>query len=214
MPQIITQSSLADKVYSLLKSQILSGELAGGMTIPEEQLAQEFGVSRTPIREAIRRLAEYGLVVLKPRSHATVYKVNKKEAQDIARVRVSLEQLAVDELTLKAIEKNIEKLSRLSADCQYYMGVGNRAELFVRDSMFHLELVRCTGNKALYTLYERLDSQVQLLRIAQNLPDDELSKIVNQHGLFVQHLRNGEKDAMKRLIRQHILHYNGNGEDG
>ena len=142
-----------------------------------------------------------------------MYKVDEKEARDIARVRVTLEQLAVDELTPEVIEKHIEQLSRLSADCQYYMGVGNRAELFVRDSMFHLELVKCTGNKALYTLYERLDSQVQLLRIAQNLPDEDLSKIINQHGLFVQYLRNGEKESVKKLIHQHIQHYNGVSEN-
>ena len=67
MPQQIIQDSLAEKVYNLVKRQILSGELKGGMTIPEEHLAQQFGVSRTPIREAIRRLTDYGLVVLKRR---------------------------------------------------------------------------------------------------------------------------------------------------
>ena len=74
MTYSINKESLSDKVYALVKHQILSGELTGGMVISEEQLAQQFGVSRTPIREAIRRLSEYGLVIIKPRSHAMVYK--------------------------------------------------------------------------------------------------------------------------------------------
>jgi DNA-binding GntR family transcriptional regulator len=204
--KIIVQSSLADKVYDLLKRQILSGEIKGGMTIPEEQLAQEFGVSRTPIREAIRKLSEYGLVVLKPRTHAMVYKVDEKEAKDIAKVRIALEQLAVETLTTRSIEDHVDILSRLSAECQYYLGIGNRAELFVRDSLFHLELVKCTGNKALYTLYERLDSRVQLLRIAQNRSDKELAEKIHQHGLLVQYLRNGEKQLCLDLIAAHISH--------
>lgn len=213
MSKIITQSSLADKVYALLKSQILSGELAGGMTIPEEQLAQEYGVSRTPIREAIRRLSEYGLVILKPRSHAMVYTVNEKEAHDIGMVRVALEQLAVDEITPDRVEKHIEQLSRLSADCQYYFGIGERGKLFMMDSMFHLELVKCTGNLALYSLYERLDSQVQLLRIAQNLPTPRLGEIINQHATMVQYLRTGEKGACKDLIRRHIMNREEGGKE-
>jgi GntR family transcriptional regulator, rspAB operon transcriptional repressor len=206
MAQIIIQNSLADKVYDLLKDQILSGELTGGMFIPEEQLAQQFGVSRTPIREAIRRLAEYGLVVLKPRSHAQVYQINDKEARDIARVRVVLERLAVESMTPESINGSIDQLARLAADCQYYLGIGNRAALFEKDSLFHLELVRCANNSTLYNLFERLDAQVQLLRVAQNLPDDELGQIINQHGQLLQYLRNGDIAASKALLYKHIVH--------
>jgi len=201
---IIDQSSLAEKVYDLLKVQILSGELKGGMVIPEEQLAQQFGVSRTPIREAIKRLAEYGLVILKPRSHALVYQVDDKEAHDIASVRIALESLAITLLTPAMVEKNIHNLSKLAAECQYNLGISNRADLYVSDSLFHLELVKCTENSALYTLYERLDSQCQLLRIAQNLPFERLSEIVNHHTLMLQYLKNEDVGACLDLIIKHV----------
>ncbi|MDY0290354.1 MAG: GntR family transcriptional regulator [Sphaerochaeta sp.] len=204
MSNIIDQSSLAEKVYDLLKVQILSGELKGGMVIPEEQLAQQFGVSRTPIREAIKRLAEYGLVILKPRSHALVYQVDDKEAHDIASVRIALESLAITLLTPAMVEKNIHNLSKLAAECQYNLGISNRADLYVSDSLFHLELVKCTENSALYTLYERLDSQCQLLRIAQNLPFERLSEIVNHHTLMLQYLKNEDVGACLDLIIKHV----------
>lgn len=206
MANIIVQKSLADRVYDLLKAQILSGELKGGMLIPEEQLAQQFGVSRTPIREAIRRLSEYGLVVLKPRSHAMVYAMNQKEANDIAQVRITLERLAVDMLTAEAIEKNIEQLARLAADCQYFLGIGNRSALFETDSQFHNVMVKCAANNAISNLYERLDAQVQLLRVAQNLSDEKLGSIINQHGQLIQYLRTGDKNACKTLLYSHIMH--------
>ncbi len=85
MAATITQESLSDKVYTIIKQQILSGELKGGTLLSEEAFAEQFGVSRTPIREALRRLNEYGLVKLKPHSQAVVHKVDEKEFADITR---------------------------------------------------------------------------------------------------------------------------------
>ncbi len=206
MSDIIVQNSLADQVYDLVKGQILSGELQGGATIPEESLGQRFGVSRTPIREALRRLAEYGLVVLKPRCNATVYSVDEKEAADIAKVRLALEQLAIDGIDRAKIEGSLDSLSRLAADCQYNFGIGNRAALFEKDSLFHLELVRSAGNSALFQLFERLDAKVQLLRIAQNLDEATMGATIAQHVQILKLLRNDDREACKNLIQQHILH--------
>ncbi len=206
MANSIKKESLSDKVYALVKREILSGELKGGEIISEEALARRNGVSRTPIREALRRLSEYGLVIIKPRSHAVVYKVDNKEVTDIAKVRLSLEELMVQSLTPESVTEHIEDLSRLAADCQYFMSIGNRAEVFVKDSEFHLELVKCTGNQALYDLYERLDAKVQLLRIAQNLDNDDLPMIIAQHLTIIDSLRRGSMEEALALVREHIIH--------
>ncbi|HAP57735.1 MAG TPA: GntR family transcriptional regulator [Sphaerochaeta sp.] len=205
MPKCI-QNSLSDQVYTMLKDQILSGQLKGGMKIPEESLADQFGVSRTPIREAIRRLAEYGLVTIKPRSHATVSAITEQEANDIARVRVALEQLAIESIDEASYSRNVKELSRYAADCQYAMGIGDRATVFEQDSLFHLALVRSSGNSALISICERLDAKIQQLRIAQNLPDDELSYYLGQHAQMMTLLKNGDKEACKRMLYEHITH--------
>ncbi len=205
MPKCI-QNSLSDQVYTMLKDQILSGQLRGGMKIPEESLAEQFGVSRTPIREAIRRLAEYGLITIKPRSHATVSLISEQEATDIARVRVTLEQLAIDSIDEASYTRNVKELSRYAADCQYAMGIGDRATVFEQDSLFHLALIRSSGNSALISICERLDAKIQQLRIAQNLPEDELSYYLGQHAQMMTLLKNGEKEACKRLLYEHITH--------
>jgi len=205
MPKCI-QNSLSDQVYTMLKDQILSGQLKGGMKIPEESLAEQFGVSRTPIREAIRRLAEYGLITIKPRSHATVSLISEQEASDIAKVRVTLEQLAIDYIDEASYSRNVKELSRYAADCQYAMGIGDRATVFEQDSLFHLALVRSSGNSALISICERLDAKIQQLRIAQNLPDDELSYYLGQHAQMMTLLKNGDKEACKRMLYEHITH--------
>ena len=205
MPKCV-QNSLADQVYTMLKEQILSGQLRGGMKIPEEQLAEQFGVSRTPIREAIRRLSEYGLVTIKPRSHAIVSIISQKEAADIARVRVSLEQLAIDSIDENAYAANVKEFSRYAADCQYALGIGDRATVFEQDSLFHLALIKASDNSALFNICERLDAKIQQLRIAQDLPEDELTYYLNQHSQIMNLLKNGEKEACKKLIYEHITH--------
>lgn len=205
MPKCV-QKSLSDQVYTMLKDQILSGQLKGGMKIPEESLAEQFGVSRTPIREAIRRLSEYGLVTTRPRSYALVSTISQHEADDIAKVRVTLEQLAIDTIDDTAYTEHVKELSRYAADCQYAMGVGDRATVFEQDSLFHLALVRASGNSALINICERLDAKVQQLRIAQNLPEDELSYYLGQHAQLMSYLKNGEKEACKHLLYEHITH--------
>ncbi|HZJ88354.1 MAG TPA: GntR family transcriptional regulator [Sphaerochaeta sp.] len=200
------QYNLSDQVYAMLKEQILNGELQGGMKIPEETLAEEIGVSRTPIREAIRRLAEYGLVSIKPRCHALVNGITEEEVLDIARVRIALEQMAVDAIDEKSYQEHMQELSRYAADCQYAMGIGDRATVFQQDSLFHLTLVKASKNTALIFLYERLDAKIQQVRIAQNLPEEDLTYCLNQHAQMMSHLKNGEKEACKQLIYDHISH--------
>jgi DNA-binding GntR family transcriptional regulator len=200
------QSSLSDQVYTMLKEQILNGQLKGGMKIPEESLAEQFGVSRTPIREAIRRLAEYGLVTIKPRSHALVSIITDAEALDIARVRITLEQLAIDSIDEEGYQAYVKELSRYAADCQYAMGIGDRATVFQQDSLFHLTLIKASENSALISIYERLDAKIQQLRIAQGLPEDELSYYLGQHAQMMNLLKNGERERCKALIYEHISH--------
>ena len=200
------QSSLSDQVYTMLKEQILNGQLKGGMKIPEESLAEQFGVSRTPIREAIRRLAEYGLVTIKARSHALVSLITEEEALDIARVRVTLEQLAVDLIDEERYRFSVKELSRYAAGCQYAIGIDDRSAVLQQDSLFHRTLVKASRNSALISLYERLDAKIQQISIAQDLGEDALSFCLAQHAQMMSLLKGGEKERCKALIYEHVFH--------
>ena len=206
MAATITQESLSDKVYTIIKQQILSGELKGGTLLSEEAFAEQFGVSRTPIREALRRLNEYGLVKLKPHSQAVVHKVDEKEFADITRLRITLETLVVESLLKLRAKDYIGNLYDLADQCSDLVQIGSRARLFVKDSQFHLELARSTGNKALFDLYNRLDSKVQLLRIAQNLDESNLAQTIQQHYRLLTALENHDEQASLAFIGEHIRH--------
>lgn len=198
--------NLSDTIYNLLKAQILDGKLKGGEKIPEETLAKQFGVSRTPIREAVRRLSEFGLVTIKPRCYAEVTAITEKEASDIAYVRIRLECLAVDLITPQSLDKNIRTLARCAAECQFALDVGDRALSFEQDSMFHSELVKTSENSALFNLYEHLGAKIQQLRITQNLYGIALKDYTIQHEQIMTLLREGKKKECKVLLYQHIMH--------
>ena len=171
----LVSKSLADQVYDLVKDEILSGKIPCGSKISEDSLASQFGVSRTPIREALKRLSTYGLVQMEPRSHSSVISLSKKESDDIAEFRIYLENFAIDHINEESFKNNLETICRYASDCQYALAIGNRAKSFELDSMFHLALVGVSDNSAMKDVYERLDAKIQLLRVAQNENNEELS---------------------------------------
>ena len=201
----IERQSLAEQVYNYIKRLILSGELKGGEKIPEEGIARQFGVSRTPIREALRRLDEYGLVYLKPRSYAIVVALDAQDAEQIALVRAQLEQLSVRLLTETGVDEDFEALVTLAQECQQFLSVGDVASTFEKDSQLHLEIARRTGNRHLYEVFEKIDAKMQLLRLVLHLPIKDLTRFVGQHTAIIQTMKSHQPDESVALISQHIL---------
>ena len=160
----IQRQSLSEQVYHYIKRLILSGEISGGEKIPEEKVAQQFGVSRTPIREALKRLEEYGLIRIKPRSYATVVALEPQEAEQIACIRAQLEILSVGLLSECATDTDFRELEVLADECNRLIRAGDVGGLFEKDSLLHLEISRRTGNRHLFEIVEKLDAKVQLLR--------------------------------------------------
>lgn len=198
--------SLADQAYDLVKEQILSGKIKCGEKISEDSLADQFGVSRTPIREAMRRLNAYGLIEMEPRSHSSVIEISQKESNDIGILRVNLENFAIDNINMDMFNSSLEEICRYAADCQYALSLNNRAKAFELDSMFHVALIKTANNTAFTDIYERLDAKIQLLRIRQNEPNERLLEYLMQHSRLIELIKDGKKEEAKNLLQTHILH--------
>ena len=201
----IDRMSLSDRVYFYIKDLILSGELKGGERIPEEKVATRFGLSRTPIREALRRLEEYGLVRIKPRSYAEVVTLSPEEAPDVAELRAAIEGLAVERVAQRADKADLAELRRLNDACTEAVNAGDIAAIFEHDSDFHLEIARLSGNRHLYELFEKLDAKVQLLRLVLHLPPKELAAFVAQHVTIIDAIAAGDATRARRIMEGHIL---------
>ena len=201
----IERQSLAEQVYNYIKRLILSGELKGGEKIPEERVARQFGVSRTPIREALRRLEEYGLIYIKPRSYAVVVDLDPNEAEQIARVRAQLERLSVELLAECGTEEDFDVLEQLAHECDEFFAIGDLASTFEKDSQLHLEIARRTGNRHLYEIFEKIDAKMQLLRLVLHLPIKKLTGFIGQHKNIIHSMRTHDKNAAIELMTKHIM---------
>ncbi|MGA2639536.1 MAG: GntR family transcriptional regulator [Spirochaetia bacterium] len=203
----IDQKTISDQVYDHIKRLILSGSLAGGEKIPETGIADQLNVSRTPVREATRKLAEYGLVVIRPRSYALVATIGPKEARDISLVRLSLEKLSFRCFASVATDSSLTLLRGLAAGCSQALEVGDFAGAFELDSRLHLGIAQHTGNVELFNMLRNLDAKLQLLRLKQHLPPTLLSVYNEQHETLLELVRNKELPEIDGLLERHILHH-------
>jgi DNA-binding GntR family transcriptional regulator len=201
----IHRQSLSDQVYHYIKRMILSGGIRGGEKIPEEKVAQQFGVSRTPIREALNRLEEYGLITIKPRSYAVVVALEPQEAGQLAIIRSQLETLAVSLLTDCGTDEDFRELDLLVQECNALIAEGDIATTFEKDSLLHLEIARRTGNRHLYEICEKLDAKVQLLRLILRIPLKKLKHYVKHHDEIINAMKRRDKESAVALMRHHIM---------
>lgn len=201
----IHRQSLSDQAYSYIKRLILSGEIRGGERIPEEKVAQQFGISRTPIREALSRLEEYGLIQIKPRSYAEVVALEPQEAGQLAVIRSQLETLAVSLLAECGTQEDFRELELLAKECNALIAEGDIAATFEKDSLLHLEMFRRTGNRHLYELYEKFDAKIQLLRLVLRVPLKKLRVYVKHHEGIIDAMKRRDAELAVSLMRHHIM---------
>ena len=202
----IDRKTISDQVYDHIKRLILSGKLVGGDKIPEIRIADQLNVSRTPVREAIRKLSEYGLVVLKPRSYAIVATVNPKEARDISLVRLSLEKLSFRIFAAVATADDIGFLMDVAIRCMESNRAADYGGAYELDSKLHLEIARRTTNVELFHMLHTIDAKLQLLRLKQNLPPEMLSRYFDQHETLIRLVESKQLDGIDSLLERHILH--------
>ena len=203
----IDRKTISDQVYDHIKKLILAGALKGGERIPEIRIADQLSVSRTPVREAIRKLAEYGLVVLKPRSYALVAEISPKEARDISLVRLSLEKLSFHIFAEVATEEAISRLREHAARCVEANKTGDYGSAYEYDSRLHLEIAHGTGNDELFSMLRTIDAKLQLLRLKQHLSPDLLSLYFGQHEVLIDLMQRKESAEIDSLLERHILHH-------
>ena len=200
------RKSYAEQVYDYIKGLILSGELRQGDKVVEDKIAERFGVSRTPIREALTRLQAYGLVHLEPRSYAEVVSIGKQQAHDIAELRLVLERAAFRLLCATKAGDALQQLHRIAQVARDALLRRDKAGYFEADSEFHQTAADYSGNSALADMYRQFDGKVQLLRIAQDVPFERLEVYMRQHFDIVELLRDQQCASIDELLHSHVVH--------
>ena len=128
---------LRDVVFNTLRQAILKGELKPGERLMEIALAERLGVSRTPIREAMRKLEQEGLVVMIPRRGAQVANITEKDLNDVLEVRIALENVAIEKACARMTEEEMRRLWLAAKEFEHTIAEGNLVKLAEADVAFH-----------------------------------------------------------------------------
>jgi len=199
-----TFPSIVDHLVEQLFQRILSGEYAPGSRLTEEQIAGQSGASRTPVREAVRRLAELGLLVVRPRYGLEVVRIEDADVAEIRSLRSELESFALRLAVPRLSDQDVASLDSAQRRCEELLGSDNRLDIFRRDSAFHLEIVRLSGNRYLHETLQRLDAKVLLCRMLLCQTADKIRSTVEYHRTILDAIRRRDIDKACEAMRRHI----------
>lgn len=195
---------LRDVVFNTLRQAILKGELAPGERLMEIQLAEKLGVSRTPIREAIRKLELEGLVLMIPRRGAEVAKISEKSLKDVLEVRRSLEELAIELACQRMTEADLLELERAQKAFGTAIQKGDAMEIAETDEAYHDVIYNCTRNTRLVQIINNLREQMYRFRLEYIKDEDKRQILLLEHRKILAALKNRRVAEARAAVREHI----------
>lgn len=195
---------LRDVVFNTLRQAILRGELKPGERLMEIQLANKLGVSRTPIREAIRKLELEGLVLMIPRKGAEVAEITEKSLRDVLEVRKALEELSVQLACDRITPEMLGQLEEAAAEFEKVLKSGDVTEIAQADVHFHDVIYRAADNRRLTQLLNNLGEQMYRYRVEYLKDPTVYGKLVREHEELIRRIREHEKEKAVRIVCEHI----------
>lgn len=199
---------LKDKVYDGLKSAILSMNVYADpeeTRLDERQLSEEFGVSRTPVREAITRLEQEGFVKVIPRRGAFVVRKTKAEILEMITVWAALESMAARLITERASDREIASLRKMFATFDNNRVQATIDEYSESNIEFHQAILSMSKCELLNQMVENLLAHMRWIRMRTIAEDDRASRSIIDHMNIIEALEQRDADLAERLVREHTF---------
>ncbi len=195
---------LRDVVFNTLRQGILTGELKPGERLMEIHLAKKLGVSRTPIREAIRMLELEGLVTMIPRKGAEVSQISTKDMRDVLEVRRSLDSLAVSLASVRKTEDDLTALKEAEDDFEKSILTKDATTIAKADVAFHDIILTASKNNRLIQMVNNLADRVYRYRMEYIKDSSHHLRLIEEHRNIVKYIENGDADNARKAIEIHI----------
>lgn len=195
---------LRDVVFNTLRQAILRGELKPGERLMEIKLANQLGVSRTPIREAIRKLELDGLVLIIPRRGAEVAQITEKSLRDVLEVRRSLEALAVQLACERMSSQGILDLKHAEKEFEKVLGNDDITVVAEADVAFHDVIYMATDNRRLIQLLSNFREQMYRYRVEYLKRKECHPKLLEEHQEIIRAIEHSEVETATKITCQHI----------
>ena len=195
---------LRDVVFNTLRQAILRGELKPGERLMELQLAAKLGVSRTPIREAIRMLEQEGLAVTIPRKGAEVAKMTEKDMEDVLQIRDALDELAAAIACEQMTKEQLDALKNTMREFEESTKTGDVKRIAQADVEFHDIIYQATGNPKLVTMLNNLREQMYRYRVEYLKDEKNYPTLMKEHSEIVDGLIVKNKEKVTNAMHKHV----------
>lgn len=193
---------LRDVVFNTLRKAILKGELKPGERLMEIALADRLGVSRTPVREAMRKLE--GLVVMIPRRGAQVANITEKDLNDVLEVRIALENLSIEKACARMTEEQLAQLWDAAEEFEKTMAEGNLVKLAEADVAFHEVIYQSSDNRRLNQVLNNLREQIYRYRVEYLKDEETRNLLVREHKELYEAIRARDVKKAQEISFHHI----------
>lgn len=196
---------LRDVVFNTLRQAIITGEFAPGERLMEISLANRLGVSRTPVREAIRKLELEGLVIMIPRKGAQVARITEKNLRDVIEIRTVLEEFAAVLACERIDQADLHDLRQAHEDFIRSVENGDILDIVDKDETFHDTIFRATNNDRLISIINNLREQFYRYRMEYVKDIRQRSNLVEEHRELLDAISSRDSIKAKELMKTHLL---------
>lgn len=196
--------TLPAKAVDALRQMILDGELAPGARLSERALGERLGVSRTPLREALRMLASEGLVRHEPNRGAVVAPLDRADIEATFELLAALEGLAGELAAQRIDAAQLAEIKALHFEMRAHHARGDRAAYFRANQDIHRHIAAAANNPVLVETFERLNARVKRVRYAANLTPERWTKAVEEHERMIAALDARDGAALRTILEAHL----------
>jgi DNA-binding GntR family transcriptional regulator len=194
--------TLREKILETIRDAILSGSLKPGEKVAEPELAERFGISRTPIREAFRQLESEGYLTVIPRKGAVVISFSEADIEEFYAIKSILEGYAARQACERLSDRDIDRLAAINDRLRNLAESGDIKQFFKIHNDFHELFIRASGNVTLFELITNLVKKFQRLRIASLSYPGRMGRSVREHEKIIEAFRARSVDVAEKLVRE------------
>jgi len=195
---------LRDIIFEKLQQAVFSGKFKPGERITEKEIAKELGVSRTPVREALYRLASTGVIKIIPHRGFLISKWSSKEIKDVIELRIALEVFAIKLAIQRILPNEINELKTLIVEMEKVVKKDNMLKASYLNSLFHGKIVLASKNKELYEVMEPIKNKIYHFRIISIFTPSRLKESYKEHEGILNALISKNVELAQKLVSQHI----------
>jgi len=200
----VAERGLNQQAYAEIRRQILEGELLPASALSEHQLATTMHLSRTPVREAIKRLEKEGLVRSIPNRGTFISEISAHDIMEIYQVREGLESLAARIAAEQMRAEDVQALDREIALTSTLSAKGRIGDIFQSDVRFHKCIIGATHNDRLSSILATLDDQMCRVRTTLSRSPDWLATVMREHALIAERIKARDGKGAERAMKQHL----------